>query len=366
MDNSSDATRQNSVVGRERIHHGITNDIDYRDSSYFRHQRNSTSDDKSPLAWRDEDADHKARNAPQNDSQGSFERSALAPRTPPGSPPRSRPLSRASQRSLSRSSERGRSLSRNSSRTRNCSPGSQGYRSPRTLRDQPSNAQYSASRSDCSNSYEPESPTKFQNHPMTVSLQDRMKGGQKDSLSKRTHRICPFYHANSSDKHPPYKPHPGYQAGEFEEAVSIFAKQERLPKRLIKPGVVVNYRMQQDISSSTRSYSSGNNPERLQKGSRKRSHDHFTLESSNYGQHSKKRKFDTTQSRRNSYSIPGRAPTPPGGYGYPSDPNASQPANYRSNYRSTFNTSYPYYLENGAYHQRSYSDYQRQSPSSNW
>ncbi|KAG8754472.1 hypothetical protein FRC14_005058 [Serendipita sp. 396] len=69
MDNSSDTTRQNSVVGRERIHHGITNDIDYRDSSYFRHQRNSTSDDKSPLAWRDEDADHKARNAPQNDSQ---------------------------------------------------------------------------------------------------------------------------------------------------------------------------------------------------------------------------------------------------------------------------------------------------------
>ncbi|KAG8847801.1 hypothetical protein FRB91_011394, partial [Serendipita sp. 411] len=31
MDNPSDATRQNSVVGRERIHHGITNDIDYRD-----------------------------------------------------------------------------------------------------------------------------------------------------------------------------------------------------------------------------------------------------------------------------------------------------------------------------------------------
>lgn len=75
-----------------------------------------------------------------------------------------------------------------------------------------------------------------------VSLKHRISDQlSPSSPTKRfRHRICPFFHPREGDRHPLDRPHPGYTAQEFNEAVGIHESGHNLPSRLIKPGVSVN------------------------------------------------------------------------------------------------------------------------------
>lgn len=57
-------------------------------------------------------------------------------------------------------------------------------------------------------------------------------------------RICPFYHKNQEDRHMNHAPHPGYTEEEFNEAVKIYARGDKLPPSLIKGNVEINWRNQ--------------------------------------------------------------------------------------------------------------------------
>ncbi|KAG8834155.1 hypothetical protein FRC17_009415 [Serendipita sp. 399] len=349
-DSSCDPTQQNSPVGQDII---CSNRCCLADSDHRNHHDRSYSRQPSPPLtrevdppsyWRNKEGQPEEPIMSRRDSRARLDRSAPPPCTPPGSPPRARSLSRSPQ--CSPGGNRGRSISHSPSRSRNWSLDSRDDHALPNLPDRSSSPRYSGSRSNCSDSYDPESSTNSQNQPVSNSLQDRITEERKDTLSRRPHRICPFYHSNPVDKHPLGKPHPGYQRDEFEEAVSIFENGGRLPDRLVKSGVEVNYRMQSEGLSPLKSRANRNG------GARKRSYDQFTSQNASPDQESKRRRLDSAPVRRDFHTMPHRM-SGSGGYGYPSDSYSTESGSYRP-YRIS---DPPYHSESGYYRHRSYSDY---------
>ncbi|CAG7847421.1 SubName: Full=Uncharacterized protein {ECO:0000313/EMBL:CCA68181.1} [Serendipita indica DSM 11827] len=68
--------------------------------------------------------------------------------------------------------------------------------------------------------------------------------GKMSLLEPPVIEFVPFYHKNQEDRHMNHAPHPGYTEEEFNEAVKIYARGDKLPPSLIKGNVEINWRNQ--------------------------------------------------------------------------------------------------------------------------